>query len=95
MINRWTDMHWKELAQVPYLSPEKIRSDTRAHSQNLRYWGERFLSEFACRVSSSKPRRTGGAAGQDMQRRVLVIDDHRPSRSLLVQALNKIRRELI
>lgn len=60
MIERWMDDYWKELAQAPYVSPEKIRADTGSYSQSLRYYGERFFSEFIRRVCASKGRREEG-----------------------------------
>ena len=57
MIEQWMDQHWKELAQAPYISPEKIRADTRSYSQELKYFGERFLSEFVRRLVVSKEHR--------------------------------------
>ena len=49
MIERWIDERSKVLAQAPYVSPEKIRSDTRNYAPTLKYYGERFLSEFVRR----------------------------------------------
>jgi GMP synthase (glutamine-hydrolysing) len=60
MIDRCMDEHWKELAQVPYISPDKIRADTRSYSQTLRYYGERFFSEFIRRISTPKRGREEG-----------------------------------
>lgn len=60
MIERWVDYYWKELAQSPYGSPEKIRADTGSYSQSLRYYGERFFSEFIRRACASKGRREEG-----------------------------------
>ncbi len=60
MIERWIDERSKDLAQAPYVSPEKIRSDTRNYAPTLRYYGERFLSEFVRRSSRSVNRRGGG-----------------------------------
>jgi len=56
MIKQWIDHHWKELAQVPYISPDKIRADTHSYSQTLRYYGERFFAEFIRRTSMAKGR---------------------------------------
>ena len=61
MIEWWMDEHWKELAQVPYISLDKIRADTRSYSQRLKYYGERFFSEFLRRVFVPKKR---GEEGQ-------------------------------
>jgi len=52
MIDRWIDEHWKELARIPYVSPDKIRADTRSYSRELKYYGERFFSEFVRRLLS-------------------------------------------
>lgn len=60
MIERWMDCHWRELAQVPYVVPDKIRADTRSYAQNLRYFGEKFFTEFVRRVFASKGRREEG-----------------------------------
>ncbi|MBI2539022.1 MAG: GMP synthase [Deltaproteobacteria bacterium] len=57
MIERWMDQNWKELAQVPYISPDKIRADTQSYSPALKYYGERFFQEFVRRVSAPKGRR--------------------------------------
>ena len=57
MIEGWMDQRWKELAQTPYISPDKIRADTRSYSQELKYFGERFFSGFVRRVLISKERR--------------------------------------
>lgn len=60
MIERWMDQNWKELAQAPYISPDKIRADTFSYSQPLRYYGERFFSEFIRRPPAPKGRREEG-----------------------------------
>ena len=60
MIDRWIDQSWKELAQIPYISPDKLRADTLVYSQTLKYYGERFFSEFIRRVSIPKRRREDG-----------------------------------
>ena len=49
MIERWIDERSKDLAQAPYVSPEKILSDTENYAPTLKYYGERFLSEFVRR----------------------------------------------
>ena len=57
MIEQWLECHWKALAQNPYISPEKIRADTRSYAQESRYYGARFLGEFIRRhVASKEPR---------------------------------------
>jgi GMP synthase-like glutamine amidotransferase len=60
MIERWMEERWKELAQVPYISPDKIRADTRSYCEALNYYGERFFSEFVRRISAFKARREEG-----------------------------------
>lgn len=60
MIESWMHQHWKELAQVPYISSDKIRADTRSYSQTLKYYGERFFSEFIRRVFTPKKHREEG-----------------------------------
>jgi GMP synthase (glutamine-hydrolysing) len=60
MIERWIDERSKDLAQAPYVSPEKIRSDTRNYAPTLKYYGERFLSEFVRRSARLQSRRGGG-----------------------------------
>jgi len=57
MIDRWIDQYWKELAPLPYISTDKIRADTRSYSQALKYYGERFFSEFVRRISAFKSRK--------------------------------------
>ncbi len=57
MIERWLDERSKDIAQVPYVSPEKIRADTLSYSSALRYYGERILSEFIRRATRIKHRR--------------------------------------
>lgn len=60
MIERWIDTHRKELAQAPYVSPEKIRADTFSYSETLRYFGERFFSMFIQRAISARLKREEG-----------------------------------
>jgi GMP synthase-like glutamine amidotransferase len=55
MIERWLDVRAKELALAPYILPEKIRADTQNYAPTLKYYGERFLSEFVRRAV--RPRR--------------------------------------
>jgi len=56
MIERWMDERSKDLAQAPYISPAKIRADTQTYAGKLKYYAERFLSEFVRRTFSSKSR---------------------------------------
>lgn len=57
MIERWMDQHWRQLAQIPYISPDKLRADTRSYSQALKYYGERFFQEFVRRACLPRMRR--------------------------------------
>jgi GMP synthase (glutamine-hydrolysing) len=57
MIDRWIDQYGKELASLPYISTDKIRADTRSYSQTLKYYGERFFSEFIRRIAAFKSRK--------------------------------------
>jgi hypothetical protein len=54
MIERWLDERSKDLAQIPYISPDKIRADTLSYASTLRYYGERILSEFVRRATTKK-----------------------------------------
>jgi GMP synthase (glutamine-hydrolysing) len=65
MIDHWVNARSKELAQAPYVVPDKIRADTQSYSGTLKYCGERFLSEFIRRADRSTSRRgDGGQARQ-------------------------------
>ena len=57
MVERWLDEQWRELAQIPYISPDKIRVDTRSYSQSSKYYGERFFQEFIRRACLPRMRR--------------------------------------
>lgn len=61
MIERWIDVRSKDLAQAPYVSPEKIRADTQSYAANLKYYGERFLTEFVRRVIHTDKGKTDGS----------------------------------
>jgi GMP synthase (glutamine-hydrolysing) len=54
MIERWMNQRGKELAQIPYISPDKIQVDTDSYSPTSKYYGERFFSEFLHRVLIQK-----------------------------------------
>lgn len=54
MIERWVDKRSKDLAQAPYVQPDKILADTQNYAPALKYYGERFLSEFVRRVARSR-----------------------------------------
>jgi GMP synthase (glutamine-hydrolysing) len=57
MIARWIDERSKDLAQAPYILPDKILADTRNYAPTLKYYGERFLSEFVRRAGRVENRR--------------------------------------
>jgi GMP synthase (glutamine-hydrolysing) len=54
MIGRWVDERSKDLAQVPYIHPDKIVRDTQIYLPSLKYYAEKFLSEFIRRATKSK-----------------------------------------
>jgi GMP synthase (glutamine-hydrolysing) len=58
MIERWLDERSKDLAFAPYVLPDKIRADTQSYAPTLKYYAERFLSEFVRRVSRSRNAKT-------------------------------------
>src|SRR5688500_12352639 len=60
MIKRWIDERSKDLAQAPYVLPDKIRADTQNYAPTLKYYGERFLAEFMRRVVGAKTRKGNG-----------------------------------
>ncbi|MBM4261355.1 MAG: hypothetical protein FJ145_07985 [Deltaproteobacteria bacterium] len=64
MIVRWVDERSKELAQSPYVVPEKILSDTQNYAPTLKYYSERFLSEFIPRASRAKRRSESRSAAR-------------------------------
>lgn len=49
-IERWLEERWRDLAQVPYVSPEKISADTGSYARSLRRHAERFFFEFTRRL---------------------------------------------
>lgn len=63
MIERWMEERCKDLARTPYISPAKIRADTQTYAGTLKYYAERFLSEFIRRASSSKRREVQRSPG--------------------------------
>ena len=67
MVERWLDEHGKELAQIPYISPDKIRADTRSYSVDLKHYGERFFSGFIRRFSVSKGRQEEGSHAKSLK----------------------------
>jgi len=54
MIERWIVERSQDLARTPYVCAEKIKADTRNYSQALKYYGERFLTEFVRRADRAK-----------------------------------------
>ena len=60
MIERWIEQRSKDLALAPYILPDKILADTQKYGPTIKYYGERFLSEFV--------RRVGGARGRQRDR---------------------------
>jgi hypothetical protein len=60
MIERWIDERSKDLALAPYVLPDKILADTQSYAPTLKYYGERFLSEFIRRVSRLGNRKANG-----------------------------------
>ncbi|HLN87906.1 MAG TPA: gamma-glutamyl-gamma-aminobutyrate hydrolase family protein [Candidatus Limnocylindrales bacterium] len=63
MIERWIDERSKDLALAPYVLPDKILADTQNYAPTLKYYGERFLSEFVRRIARTRrqPRDRGQA----------------------------------
>lgn len=60
MIERWIEERSKDLALAPYVLPEKILADTQSYAPTLKYYGERFLSEFVRRVSRTRRQQRDG-----------------------------------
>ncbi len=60
MIERWIDERSKDLALAPYVLPDKILADTRSYAPTLKYYAERFLSEFIRRLSRSRDHKSDG-----------------------------------
>jgi GMP synthase (glutamine-hydrolysing) len=60
MIERWLDERSKDLALAPYVLPDKIRADTQSYAPALRYYAERFLSEFVRRMARLRGRKIAG-----------------------------------
>jgi GMP synthase-like glutamine amidotransferase len=65
MIERWIDERSKDLALAPYVLPDKIRADTQSYAPTLKYYGERFLSEFVRRVFRSRQRKGDGGLARE------------------------------
>jgi len=62
MIERWINQRSKDLALAPYILPDKILADTQNYAPTLKYYGERFLSEFLRRAT--RARRGGKERGR-------------------------------
>jgi GMP synthase (glutamine-hydrolysing) len=65
MIERWIDERSKDIALAPYVLPDKILADTQNYAPVLKYYGERFLSEFirrAGRVKNREPNKIAARA---------------------------------
>jgi hypothetical protein len=60
MIERWMEQRSKDLALAPYILPEKILADTPSYAPTLKYYAEKFLSEFIRRVSRLRNGKTDG-----------------------------------
>jgi len=60
MIERWIDQRSKDLALAAYVLPDKILADTPSYAPTLKYYAERFLSEFLRRVSRLKNGKADG-----------------------------------
>ena len=60
MIARWIDERSKDLAQAPYILPDKIIADTQNYAPILKYYGERFLAEFIRRAPRTVNRKIHG-----------------------------------
>jgi len=65
MIERWIDERSKDLALAPYVLPDKIIADTQSYAPTLKYYAERFLSEFVRRVSRPRQRKGNGGLASE------------------------------
>jgi GMP synthase (glutamine-hydrolysing) len=65
MIERWIDERSKDLALAPYVLPDKILADTQSYAPTLKYYAERFLSEFVRRVSRFRVRKGDGGLASE------------------------------
>ena len=54
MILRWIEERSKDLALAPYVLPDKIMADTQSYAPTLKYYGQRFLTEFVRRVCRTR-----------------------------------------
>jgi GMP synthase (glutamine-hydrolysing) len=57
MIERWIDERSRDLAQVPYIFPDKLIADTQTYFPTLKYYAERVLTEFLRRAADPKKRK--------------------------------------
>ncbi|HXG50978.1 MAG TPA: gamma-glutamyl-gamma-aminobutyrate hydrolase family protein [candidate division Zixibacteria bacterium] len=59
-VERWVEQRSKDLAAAPYVLREKILADTPSYAPALKYYADRFLSEFIRRMSRRGPQRGDG-----------------------------------
>ncbi len=86
MIERWLDERSKDLALSPYVQPDKIMADTQNYAPALEILRRAIpIRVSPARRSLEKPQ-SGRRDGFAMKK-VLVIDDHEPSRRQLVESL--------
>ena len=72
MIERWIYERSRDLAQAPYVTPDKIRTDTQSYAPSSKYYGERFLTEFVRRALRFKPGKDSASRCKQMSR--VLID---------------------
>ncbi|MGE5219341.1 MAG: type 1 glutamine amidotransferase [Chloroflexota bacterium] len=65
MIERWIDERSKDLALAPYVLPDKILTDSNNYAPTLKYYAERFLSEFIRRSYRSRGRKADGGQASE------------------------------
>jgi GMP synthase (glutamine-hydrolysing) len=61
MIERWLGERSKDIAQAPYVTPDKIRADTQTYAPTSKYYAERLLTEFVRRAVRFKPGNDSGS----------------------------------
>lgn len=54
IILRWIEKRSKDLALAPYVRPDKIMADTQSYAPTLKYYGQRFLTEFVRRAARAR-----------------------------------------
>jgi hypothetical protein len=60
-IERWLYERSKDLAQAPYVTPDKIRADKQSYAPASKYYGERLLTECVRRAFRFKPGKDSGS----------------------------------